>query len=721
MNEIYLPNLSHFTKSFLFLTDEENCQSFRCSAEESLDLYVNRANEIMDAAHPQVDLTSLLQFVQSVTQFKEMTGDHWPFHPEFLRKWLDFQEYEMELFRKMASLDGVVFMTEKDRLKEELAKCQLALVLYIPPLEDWSRNISSAMLNYVRSPFPKSAEHDELPWHAIEDKRNLILSKMAEFENHVRINRDVVKYFVAYKSKRFGCSFTIYKAGQVVKNQLLQLPGPPSNLRVKTFETESSIRLFRVDWNYVELYDPKFIVECRKGSKTWTKETDTSSIHLKYEKELEVRVAMETDVGRSEFSRVFSLADPGASVKLEPDIRIAEVLAKRWIKIGEEKGRDLIAVPLTKSVTSSAFQRFVFDGEKGGDNRTILLVGGAVKTLLNSMANFIFGVELEDRFRFQLMEDDQTEITVYDIRHVQGSRVPFSLTIVDIPNCEPEMFRKFLNDNDGIRKLDAVGMVSQADSILSLFGKDLKEDVCYFLSPSSVGKVRFPVYELNGAGIENFFADLKTKRGKSLEMTRQVLEDGRRLTSMVEELQSSISNIKKNSEIREKTRQVIADCQSQMDAIKELKIPQEMEVTDGENAINCAVCDVSCYFAPEVKEEPNCSTCHCGKEVHFGSKTYKWTESVARDITPDNHEKYVEELMKKQLAEEDLLKMERDGEEFRRESLERERAVSLGIQQLETIALHPFFTPQESIVKSERLEICKIIEKIKKRESLIDF
>ena len=77
--------------------------------------------------------------------------------------------------------------------------------------------------------------------------------------------------------------------------------------------------------------------------------------------------------------------------------------------------------------------------------------------------------------------------------------------------------------------------------------------------------------------------------------------------------------------------------------------------------------------------------------------------------------------MKKQLAEEDLLKMERDGEEFRRESLERERAVSLGIQQLETIALHPFFTPQESIVKSERLEICKIIEKIKKRESLIDF
>ena len=161
-----------------------------------------------------------------------------------------------------------------------MAECQLALVLYIPPLEDWSRTISSAMSNYIRNPFPKSAEHDDLPWHVIEAKRNLILSKMAELENHVRINRDVVKCFVAYKvhSKRFGCSFTIYKKGQVVKNQLLQLPSSPSNLRVKTFETESLIRLFRVDWNYVELYDSsKFIVECRKGSKTSSSSPSTTS------------------------------------------------------------------------------------------------------------------------------------------------------------------------------------------------------------------------------------------------------------------------------------------------------------------------------------------------------------------------------------------------------------------------------------------------------------
>ena len=135
--------------------------------------------------------------------------------------------------------------------------------------------------------------------------------------------------------------------------------------------------------------------------------------------------------------------------------------------------------------------------------------------------------------------------------------------------------------------------------------------------------------------MKNFFANLKTKRGKSLDTTRLVLKDGRRLKPMVEELQSFISNGKKKSEIREKTRQVIADCQSQTDAIKgssELKIPQEMELADGENAINCAVCDVSCYFAPEENEEPNCHTCNCGKEVHFGRKTLKCTKCAPQVI-----------------------------------------------------------------------------------------
>ena len=779
----------------------------------------------MEAAHPQIDFTSLLQFHDSVLQFqnlvkeKEMTDaqDHWPFHPERLKRFIDAKQSEMELFCKIVSLDSVVFIPENDELKKQLAKSQFALVLYIPPLEEWSEIISSAMASYVRNPFPKSTEHDEVAWHTIEAKRNLLLSKLDEFENHARINKDVenVQFLITYKVhlKSFGCTYTTYENGQVFKNQLLQLPSPPTDLRVKILEVDSSIRMFRVDWNSSTLYHvDKFIVQCRNknGSEKWRRDTETPFIHLKYETDLEIRVAVDTAFGQSEFSQVLSLTEalteqPGASgsIKLEPvevqpeeNIRIAEKFAENWVKTGEKNGKDLIAVPLTKSSTS-AVQRFVFDdGGGNADNKTILMMGasGAEKSLLiNSMANFIFGVEQEDRFRFQLMEDDQTEQpTVYDIHHVEGSRVPFSLTIVDIPNCDdgvdvehlPEMVRKFLNDENGIRKLDVVGIVSQPDSppeltppqayvlntILSIFGKDLKEDVCFFLSPSTVEKVPpvlkavvaaglpFPGgqpvhYKFNhddSAGLwrmgmesfQNFFANLETKRGKSLETTKEVLEDRRILKNMVEELGILISNGKKNSELREKTRQVIADSKSQIEAIQEdeagssdFKISQEEDLVNGERVVNCAACDITCWFEWEVNEEPNCPKCSCVKEAHFVSTKYKWMTSVTRAISSDNHDKYGDELVKMQLAEENLKRLEEDGEEFRRELLQGERLISERIRQLEEIALHPFFMQPESIeliIKSEQLgrrqkfeervyslqkslEICKIIKKIKNK------
>ena len=520
-------------------------------------------------------------------------------------------------------------------------------------------------------------------------------------------------------------------------------------------------------------------------------------------------MAVDTAFGQSEFSQVLSLTEAlteqpvaSGSIKLEPvevqpeeTIRIAEKFAENWVKTGEKNGKDLIAVPLTKSSTS-AVQRFVFDdGGGNADNKTILMMGasGAEKSLLiNSMANFIFGVEQEDRFRFQLMKDDQTEINVYDIHHVEGSRVPFSLTIVDIPNCDdgvdvehlPEMVRKFLNDENGIRKLDVVGIVSQADSpserttrqdyvlntILSIFGNDLKEDVCFFLSPSAVGKVPpvlktvvaaglpFPggqpvhykfnhddaagLWRMGTESFQNFFANLETKRGKSLETTKEVLEDRRILKNMVEELGILISNGKKNSELHEKTRQVIADSQSQIEAIQEdeagssdFKISQEEDLVNGERVVNCAACDITCWFEWEVNEEPNCPKCSCVKEAHFVSTKYKWMTSVTRAISSDNHDKYGDELVKMQLAEENLKRLEEDGEEFRRELLQGERLISERIRQLEKIALHPFFMPPESIesiIKSEQLgrrqkfeervyslqkslEICKIIKKIKNK------
>ncbi|EFX66157.1 hypothetical protein DAPPUDRAFT_219145 [Daphnia pulex] len=152
-------------------------------------------------------------------------------------------------------------------------------------------------------------------------------------------------------------------------------------------------------------------------------------------------------------------------------------------------------------------------------HRTILVMGatGSGKTtLINGMINYIFNVQWEDTFRFQLIQeqtagrsqvDSQTSrITAYDIHHAEGFRVPYSLTIVDTPGYGDtkgldrdqeitEMVRKFFEDKDGIQELDVIGFVAQAslprltptqiyifDSVLSIFGNDVKENINFLLT-----------------------------------------------------------------------------------------------------------------------------------------------------------------------------------------------------------------------------------------------
>lgn len=89
-------------------------------------------------------------------------------------------------------------------------------------------------------------------------------------------------------------------------------------------------------------------------------------------------------------------------------------------------------------------------------SKTILLIGatGSGKTTtINAMVNYILGVELNDPFRFLLVDEkirggsqahSQTEsVTAYDLHYQDGFRIPFSLTIVDTPG---------FNDTRGIER-----------------------------------------------------------------------------------------------------------------------------------------------------------------------------------------------------------------------------------------------------------------------------
>ena len=154
--------------------------------------------------------------------------------------------------------------------------------------------------------------------------------------------------------------------------------------------------------------------------------------------------------------------------------------------------------------------------------KVILLVGatGSGKTtLINSMINYVFGVEYEDEFRFKLatQDDEETQnqahsqtswITAYTIHHQNGFKVDYTLTIVDTPgfgdtrginrdNEITKQIRQFFNakGDQGIDHIDVVGFVAQSslprldhtqkyifDNIIALFGKDIGENIYLMLT-----------------------------------------------------------------------------------------------------------------------------------------------------------------------------------------------------------------------------------------------
>ena len=147
-------------------------------------------------------------------------------------------------------------------------------------------------------------------------------------------------------------------------------------------------------------------------------------------------------------------------------------------------------------------------------HKVLMVVGatGAGKsTLINGMVNYILGVEWKDNFRFKLIVDQAksqtesvtSEITAYTIHRMDGSRVPYSITIVDTPGFGDtsglerdkeitQQIKEFFSvcDGNGIDHLDAIGFVTQSalvrltptqqyifDSILSVFGCDIAKNI----------------------------------------------------------------------------------------------------------------------------------------------------------------------------------------------------------------------------------------------------
>ncbi len=318
-------------------------------------------------------------------------------------------------------------------------------------------------------------------------------------------------------------------------------------------------------------------------------------------------------------------------------------------------------------------------------NKTIVMIGatGAGKTtLINSMINYILGVKWEDDFRFVLIDEgkqkSQTEsqtleITAYQINYMDGFHTEYTLTIVDTPGFGDtrgiaydqkitKQIQEFFSAGGGIDCIDAVCFVVQAslarlthtqkyifDSILSIFGKDIAENILMMVtfadgkkppvlevikvsemscsSDESGEPLHFKFnnsavfasnnksaedeesgcenfdqmfWKLGFSSMKKFFKSLNMMETKSLSLTREVLKERRHLEVLVQSLQPQINaGLTKLDEIK-KTRADLELHKAEMDANKdfeyefEVTVPKQIENNTGYYLINCQNCHFTC-------------------------------------------------------------------------------------------------------------------------------
>ena len=320
--------------------------------------------------------------------------------------------------------------------------------------------------------------------------------------------------------------------------------------------------------------------------------------------------------------------------------------------------------------------------QPGTTEKVIMIVGatGSGKsTLINGMFNYILGVEWKDDFRLKLIQEgaaanqakSQTSwITSYTVHHRVEFTVPYTLTIIDTPGFgDTAGIKRDQQITDQIRtcfqtqgphgvdSLDAVGFVAQSalprltpsqryifDSILSLFGKDIADNIFMLLTfadgqkpqvLSGIKEAKLPYkkfFKFNNSALfvsnkesmetdeygedDNFdemfwrmgkksfrifMTELGKVQAKSLLLTKDVLEERNRLEIAIEGIQKDVKmGLNKLEQLRIE-HQVLDHHQSDIDKNKDFTYTVDEQIIEteptarGQYTTNCITCNITCH------------------------------------------------------------------------------------------------------------------------------
>ena len=306
---------------------------FQNLLKESLKFAVAKARETDESDDNEV--SRIVDIVETLSFFK----------PAGLKRWLDCKKAELKMADKIKKTKGITFFVSKMELINNKLKSspdeKYALVMWIPALDGMTNKIANEMTSYVENKtklvpasFGKSTEDEgALPWYMDDRERKMINENIRKFVDYVTkietTGISKVYFFIASdeSGNKFGCHYSVYRDDSVLKENLKQLPGPPTNVTIKpVVHSEKCVNVKRsptvwVSWNYDDLgYACLFFIEYReKGDdESWYQQKTTEMGKRKFELPIniqpgvlmEVRVAADTCIGRSEYSEIVEAESP---------------------------------------------------------------------------------------------------------------------------------------------------------------------------------------------------------------------------------------------------------------------------------------------------------------------------------------------------------------------------------------------------------------------------
>ena len=364
----------------------------------------------------------------------------------------------------------------------------------------------------------------------------------------------------------------------------------------------------------------------------------------------------------------------------------------------------------------------------------------------------MFGIEWQDPYRLKLTDDNKqgqhvnqaisqtTKITAYTIYHQPWFRFPYTVNIIDTPGFGDtggikrdqeimEQIRRFFmtKGSQGIDHLDAVGFVAQSalprltpvqryvfDSILSIFGKDIAENIFMLLTFADGQKPQIlcgleeanmtykQFYKFNNSalyvngkeendqdsddvdsddddeisfdemfwkmGAENFnkfLTDLYSVEPKSLVLTAEVLKERSELQVAMEGIHENIKMGLKKLEQLKIERQILKSHQSDIDKnrnftyeVEEAELKAESH-SPGQFSTNCTRCIVTCHnfcSTPVFRTVRFCSVINLKGDCRVCPGTCSWK------LHENQPFRYVMEIKKKTKTAQDLKKKYEEAE-----------------------------------------------------------